>query len=103
MEKHSLNIDKVSKIEDLFNAGWLFQDMKRSEIILETSDINLNPVKLKAIFIILCEGVFNSNRRGFEDTKVVIDYEQLNFSTLESVANELTFKTGIYFSSALIF
>ena len=103
MEKHKININKVSKIEDLFNAGWLFQDMKDSEIVLETSDINLNPARLKAIFIILCEGVFNSNRRRPEDPKVDIDYEHFNFSTLESVAKELTLKTGIHFSSALVF
>jgi hypothetical protein len=103
MEKYKINIDTVTKVEDLFYSGWLFQDIKQNEIILETSNLDFNPIRLKATFITLCEGVLNSNRRGPDDPKHAIDYEQFDIHDLETLAKELTNTTGIRFSSCLVF
>lgn len=103
MEKYRINIDKVINIEELYNAGWLFQGIKQNEIILETSNLEFNSVRLKATFIILCEGILNSNRKGPDDLKHEIDYDQFEFDDLKSLAEELTKVTGIHFSSGLVF
>ena len=103
MEKHRINIDKVTKIEDLYYAGWTFQEIKKDEIILETSDINFSPLRLKATFIILCEGILNSNRNGPDDPMHEIDYKQFDIRDLETLAKELTKITGIRFLSGLTF
>ena len=103
MEEYKINIDKVTEIKDLFYAGWLFKDIKQNEIMLETSNLNFQPIMLKVIFMIVCEGVLNSSRNRPEDPKYEIDYEQYSISDLETLARELTNITGIRFSSRLVF
>ena len=103
MEKHRINIDRLTKVEDLYNAGWSFQEVKGNEIVLETNELDFNPVRLKATFMILCEGILNSSRRSPEDPKHEIDYDQFNIHDLETLAKELSNVTGIRFSSALAF
>lgn len=103
MEKYRLNIDKVIKIEDLYNAGWLFKDIRQNEIVLETSDVNFSPVRLKATFITLCEGILNSNPKMSYNENHKIDYDKFEILDLETLARQLTELTGIHFSSALVF
>lgn len=103
MEKHTLNIDNILTVEDLYDIGWLHKDLKRDEIVLQTSELDFNAIRLKATFYILCEAILNSHRRKHDDPKVEINYDQYEFLSLEELAEALTNETGIRFTSGLAF
>lgn len=101
MEQFRLNIDKVTNIETLFNAGWLFADKRSDEIILESETSDIHPAILKALLIILCEGILNSNAKSKEERKEV-NFDEIKIPDFKTLAKELTRVTGIRFSTAII-
>ncbi len=99
MEKHHLNLSEVTNIETLWHAAWLFSDKKNTEIVLHadySNPLTNNPGVLKAQFMILCEGIVNSNTDGTKE-RLEIDYDVVTINDMATLATELSRRTGFKF------
>lgn len=99
MEKHHLNLSEVTNIKTLWHAAWLFSDKKNTEIILHVDNQNPltnNPGVLKAQFMILCEGILNSNTNDTKE-RHEIDYDAVTINDIGTLATELSTRTGFKF------
>ncbi len=102
MSDYRINIDQVTNNETLFHAGWLFADLKGQEVILETQNSNMSPLRLRATFAILAEGILNSGTTMSPDQKTEIVYADYDIPDLRTLARELTILTKVKFSIKIL-
>ena len=60
------------------DIGWLYGDIQANEIILETSELNFTPIRLKVTFMLLCNGILNSRTKPSPKQTYKIDYEKFD-------------------------
>jgi len=82
----------------------LLSEEKLDEIVLQVDEKSLltfSPIVLKAQFIILSEGLINSNVDPQKNTHK-IDYNSIEITDIKSLATELSKITGLKFSIEMI-
>jgi hypothetical protein len=101
MQKHYIDISKVTNFKDLWHAGWLFADKKNDEIVIlvDEADFNANnPVVLRVLYALFGEGILNSDTSGTKPRRD-FDLNAVDILDYNGLATELTKLTGIKFSA----
>ncbi|HEX7904917.1 MAG TPA: hypothetical protein VF487_13655 [Chitinophagaceae bacterium] len=101
MEQIRLPLERIDEIKTLYHTGWLVNDSKGKEIVLEDTKLDHSDAYFKAVFITLSEGVLNSNPNISPEKITHINYDDLIIPDFPTLVNKLTEVTGIKFSYAL--
>jgi len=101
MQKHYIDISKVTNFKDLWHAGWLFADKKNDEIVILVDEVDFlanNLLVLKVLYALFGEGILNSDTSGTKP-RHNFDYSEVEILDYNGLTTELTKLTGIKFSA----
>jgi hypothetical protein len=100
MENPRINIEKAKgDIKTIWHIGYLLNDKKGQEIILEVESMHKLPLELKLELYILGEGILNSDETK---PRTKIDFESIEVNNYEEVVHELSKITGLKFKVEII-